>query len=81
MGNKGNPGNHAQSVIIHEAYSLLTRTDTTLNHVYRTANQCADHLAHMGAEQDEDLIVAVDIPTFLRESLIRDSLNVRWVLD
>lgn len=77
----GNPGNHAQSVIIHEAHGLLTRTDTTLNHVYRTTNQCADHLAHIGAEQDEDLIVAVDILISLREFLNREGLNVRRVLD
>ncbi|KAG5555198.1 hypothetical protein RHGRI_012667 [Rhododendron griersonianum] len=53
----------------------------TLNHVYRTANQCTDHLAHMGTEQDEDLIVAVDIPISLREFLIREGLNIRRVLD
>ncbi|KAI8532917.1 hypothetical protein RHMOL_Rhmol11G0255100 [Rhododendron molle] len=36
----GNPGIYAQSVIIHKAHGLLTRTDTTLNHVYCTANRC-----------------------------------------
>ncbi|KAI8539305.1 hypothetical protein RHMOL_Rhmol09G0171400 [Rhododendron molle] len=74
--NDENPGSHAQSVIIHKALGLLVRTDTTLNHVYRTANQCADHLAHMGIEQDKDLIVAVDILISLREFLIKDGLNI-----
>ncbi|KAI8558233.1 hypothetical protein RHMOL_Rhmol04G0074400 [Rhododendron molle] len=79
--NDGNPGNHAQSVNIREAHGLLTRTDTTLIHIYHSANQCADHLAHMGAEQDGDLIVAVDIPISLGEFLIRDGLNIRRILD
>ncbi|KAI8536008.1 hypothetical protein RHMOL_Rhmol10G0221400 [Rhododendron molle] len=79
--NDGIPGNHTQSIIIHEAHGLLTRTDTTLIHIYRSANQCADHLAHMGAEQEEDLIVVVDIPISLTEFLIRDGLNIRRILD
>ncbi|KAI8536007.1 hypothetical protein RHMOL_Rhmol10G0221400 [Rhododendron molle] len=50
------------------------------NHTH-SANQCADHLAHMGAEQEEDLIVVVDIPISLTEFLIRDGLNIRRILD
>ncbi|KAI8549619.1 hypothetical protein RHMOL_Rhmol06G0039200 [Rhododendron molle] len=82
----------SENWVVSVESGVMSRTDTTLNHVYRTTNQCADHLihigaermdhlAHMGAEQEKDLIIAVDIPIYLREFLIRDSLNVRRVLD
>lgn len=49
---------------------------TTLSHIYRDANQWADHLAWLGAEQDENLVVSIDIPISIREFMIRDSLNI-----
>ncbi|KAI8568753.1 hypothetical protein RHMOL_Rhmol02G0225000 [Rhododendron molle] len=74
---RGNPDNHPQSVIINDAHVLLNRTGTTLTHIYRNANQRADHLACLGAEQNENLVVAVDIPISVSEYLIKDSLNIR----
>ncbi|KAI8566863.1 hypothetical protein RHMOL_Rhmol02G0075300 [Rhododendron molle] len=47
---EGNSGNHPQSVLINEAHFLLGQTNTTIGHIPRSANQCADHLARMGAE-------------------------------
>lgn len=78
---EGNPGNHAQSVIINEAHGLLTLMGMTLTHMYRNANQCADHLAHLGAEQNDNLVLVVDIPFSLMEFIIRDSLNLRQFID
>lgn len=39
-----------------------------------------DHLASVGAEQD-DLVIVIDMPISIREFMIRDSLNIRKVLD
>ncbi|XP_058228002.1 uncharacterized protein LOC131336237 [Rhododendron vialii] len=78
---EGNPGNHPQSVLINEIHALLTQTNTTIGHIYRSANQCADHLARMGAERTEELVFVMDMPIAIREFVIRDSLNIRQVLD
>ncbi|KAI8550987.1 hypothetical protein RHMOL_Rhmol06G0149600 [Rhododendron molle] len=78
---EGNPGNHPQSVLINEAHFLLAQTNTTIGHIPRAANQCADHLARMGAEHTEDLVFVMDMPIGMREFVIRDSLNLRQVLD
>lgn len=53
--NGGNSVNHPQRAMINDAHAIMVRTGTTLNHTYREANQCADHLARIGAEQNEDL--------------------------
>lgn len=79
--NEGNPGNHSQSVVINEAHYLMNRTNTSLSHIYRSIDQCADHLARVGTEQDEDLVVLAKMPIFIREFVIRDSLNLMQVLD
>ncbi|XP_058211449.1 uncharacterized protein LOC131323612 [Rhododendron vialii] len=78
---EGNPGNHPQSVLINEIHALLTQTNTTIGHISRSANQCADHLARMGAERTEELVFVMDMPIAMREFVIRDSLNIRQVLD
>ncbi|KAI8550397.1 hypothetical protein RHMOL_Rhmol06G0103100 [Rhododendron molle] len=79
--NEGNPGNHNRSIIITEAHGLLNSTGTKLSHTYCNANQCADHLAHLGAEQNDELTIAVTTPISLREFLIKDSLLLRQALD
>ncbi|KAI8542448.1 hypothetical protein RHMOL_Rhmol08G0138500 [Rhododendron molle] len=56
-------------------------TGTKLSHTYCNANQCADHLAHLGAKQNDELIIAVTTPISLREFLIKDSLLLRQTLD
>ncbi|KAI8571960.1 hypothetical protein RHMOL_Rhmol01G0161400 [Rhododendron molle] len=79
--NEGNPGNYPQSVVINEAHYLLNRTNTSLSHNYHSTDQCADHLACVGAKQDEDLVVLAKMPIFIREFVIRNSLNLMKVLD
>ncbi|KAI8563962.1 hypothetical protein RHMOL_Rhmol03G0148800 [Rhododendron molle] len=50
------------------------------NHPQST-NQSADHLARLGAEHTEDFMFVMDMPIAMREFVIRDSLNIRQVLD
>ncbi|KAI8563661.1 hypothetical protein RHMOL_Rhmol03G0126400 [Rhododendron molle] len=78
---EGNPLNHPQSVLIHEAHFLMAQTDTLIEHTYRSANQCADHLARMGIEQMDELVFVMNMPISLREFALRDRLNIRQVLD
>lgn len=40
-----------------------------------------EDLAGLGAEQEEDLVVSLDIPISIKEFIIRDSLNITQVLD
>ncbi|KAI8531497.1 hypothetical protein RHMOL_Rhmol11G0140500 [Rhododendron molle] len=58
---------------------ILQRTGTSLFHIYRGSNQCADHLARLHAEQEEDLVIVESPPILLREFMImimiRDSLS------
>lgn len=79
--NERAPENHPQRNFINDAKSLLTSTEATLNHIYREGNECADHLAKMGAEQDEILILIDGMPMSIREFIIRDSINLGQVLD
>ncbi|KAF7130872.1 hypothetical protein RHSIM_Rhsim10G0181700 [Rhododendron simsii] len=80
MINEGNSVNHPQSVLINGAHAILGRTESMLTHLYWEAYQCADRLARIGAEQDEDLVVSVDKPLLIREFMIR-GLNLRQFLD
>lgn len=61
--NNGSNWNHPQQSIIMEARVLIQRTGTTINHIYRGANECTDHLARINAS--------------LREFLLRDRLAPR----
>lgn len=35
---EGNPGNHPVSVVINEAHYLMNHTNTSIDHIYRSAN-------------------------------------------
>ncbi|XP_058203102.1 uncharacterized protein LOC131317581 [Rhododendron vialii] len=74
---EGNPSNHPQSVLINEAHFIMAKTNTPIEHTYRSANQCADHLARMGVEQTDELVLVMDMPISMREFFLRDSLNIR----
>ncbi|XP_058180207.1 uncharacterized protein LOC131298752 [Rhododendron vialii] len=78
---EGNPNHHPQSVMINEAHYLMAQTNTSIGHTYRSANQCADHLARMGAEHTDELVFVMDMHIAMREFVLRDSLNIRQVLD
>lgn len=79
--NDGATLNHPQSNIINDGHYLLSRTGCTLIHTYRSANACADFLAGLGAEQEEELVVTNSPPLGIREFMRRDSCNIRQSLD
>lgn len=47
--------------VFNEAHGLLTRTGTSLinSHIYRNAHQCANHLAHLRAEQNDEMVLVL----------------------
>lgn len=79
--NDGANTNHPQSNILNDGKYLPSRTGSTLSHIYRGANQCADFLARLGVEQEEELVVSATPPLAIREFLLRDSLNIHQYLD
>jgi len=79
--NDGAPANHPQSNLLNDGKYLLNRTGSTLTHINRNANQCADFLARLGVEQNEALVVSASPPPEIREFLIRDSRNLQQILD
>lgn len=54
-------------MLITDAKALLAHTSSSIADIYHPANQCANHLAHMGADQDEDLVVIEDPPQSVRQ--------------
>lgn len=62
--NKGANTNHPQSNILNDGKYLLNRTGSNLVRIYRGANQCADYLARLGAEQNEELVVTRTSPGY-----------------
>jgi len=73
--------NHPQSNIVNDGKYLLNRTGSTLIHTYRSANECADCLARIRAEQNEDLVVSNTPSLAIREFMTRDRLNIRQIID
>lgn len=79
--NEGANTTHPHNNIINDGKYLLERTKSKLTHIYRGANECADFLARLGAEQMEDLMVSNTPPLEIREFMNRDSQNLRQFLD
>lgn len=79
--NDGPNVNHPLSTPICDAKTFLVGTNSTLTHIFRIANECAHHLARLGAEQEEELKILQSSPLSIREFLIRDILNIRQILD
>lgn len=74
--NEGPNKEHPQIDLIKEAKNLLARTCSLLSHVFREANLCADHLAHLGAQQAEPLVVLEESPPSIRTLVLEDALGV-----
>lgn len=55
-------GNHPQRNMILGVKAFMARTGATLKHIYCNVNECANHLTHLGAEQDKNLIVTEEMP-------------------
>lgn len=73
--NEGPPPDRPQRLLMEAARSIATRTNTSITHIYREANQTADCLARLGSQQ-EDSIVTINLPHTTREFVIADSLGV-----
>lgn len=73
--NEGPPPDRPQRLLMEAARSIATRTNTSITHIYRQANQTTDCLARLGSQQ-EDSIVTINVPHTTREFVIADSLGV-----
>ncbi|KAI8528409.1 hypothetical protein RHMOL_Rhmol12G0147000 [Rhododendron molle] len=58
----------------------MTRTQSTLGHIYRQANQSADNLAHLGAEQELDLVVT-EAPPPVKLFVLQDVMGIGHLRD
>ncbi|KAI8566096.1 hypothetical protein RHMOL_Rhmol02G0012900 [Rhododendron molle] len=68
--------------MINEDHYLMAQTNTFTAHTYRAvANQYANYLAKLGAEHTDDLVFVMDILIVMKEVVLRDSLNIKQVLD
>lgn len=65
-----------QRILVKDTKMLATWTGTTISHIFRQANQTADWLARLGAEQYESLVVTEQVPLTAREYVIADCLGV-----
>jgi len=57
---------HPNSTLIYDSRMLLRHTQSVISHIYREANSSADHLARLGAEQEENLVVTEMSPPSVR---------------
>lgn len=64
-----------QEVLVVIAKILLACTSSIFGHIYRETNQNADHLARLGAEQTEDLVVTEESPQFVCHFVLDDILE------
>lgn len=64
---------HKIKHILEEARRLSTGS---ISHIFRQANQTADCLAHLGFQQEEDLIVTRNVPFPVREFVMANALGV-----
>ncbi|KAG5556791.1 hypothetical protein RHGRI_007149 [Rhododendron griersonianum] len=54
---------HQHAALVEDSKMLMSRTGTTITHVYRMANQSTDNLARLGADQqDEELLTGACTP-------------------
>lgn len=67
---------HAHRYLVEEARRIVGRTNATISHIFRQANQSADCLAHVGSQQEEELIVSRNVPFAAREFVLADAMGV-----
>ncbi|XP_058185614.1 uncharacterized protein LOC131302837 [Rhododendron vialii] len=59
-----------------EARRVAAGTNSSFSHIFRQANQTVDCLAHLGSQQEDDLIVTRNVPFAAREFVMADALGV-----
>lgn len=60
MINEGTTEDHPYHALAFDSKVLLRHNQSSLTRIYREANRSADHMARLGAEQPEDLVVTKD---------------------
>lgn len=82
--NEGNPNEHPQQALVADAQILIACTGAVLSHIYRQANQSADHLASMGVKQiwRTSLMVTKEPPQSIWHFVLEDDgLGIGWFRD
>jgi len=74
--NEGPFERYTHQALITDSKILLDRTRANFVHIYRETNQSADHLARLGAEQEDNLVVMEESPQSVRHFVIVDALGV-----
>lgn len=55
--------NKPHRVLVENSKLLLSRTGSITTYIYKDDNQCMVHLARLGADQDEPLVIGEEAPT------------------
>lgn len=74
--NEDYPACHPQQALIMDSKMLLTCTQTSLVHILRQANQSADHMARLGAEQTEEFVITEDSPQSVCHFELKDGIGI-----
>ncbi|KAL7210803.1 hypothetical protein ACSBR2_013807 [Camellia fascicularis] len=74
----GPPPNCPYRAIVEDARPLLQRCNCSIQHIMREANQCADKLANMGADQVEHLLVMEEPPPEVRSLIVADVVGTAF---
>lgn len=79
--NGDHPSTHPLNSLIGDSRLLLRRTQFQISHIFREANTSADHLARLGAEQQEAMVVTEESPQSVRIFVRDDWLGRSHVRD
>lgn len=74
----GPPPNCPYRAIVEDARHLLQQCNCSIHHIVREANQCADKLANMGADQFEHLVVMEDPPPEVGSLIVADIVGTAY---
>ncbi|XP_028094513.1 uncharacterized protein LOC114294598 [Camellia sinensis] len=75
---KGPPPNCPYRSIVEDLCHLIQRCSCTIQHKMREANQCADKVAKMGANQSDFLVVVEEPLVEVRSQILADMLGVAY---
>ena len=74
----GEEENHPDRILIHDCKVMATELEASIVHILREANRCADILAHMGSEQQEQQVRLLIPPNEVVEELMCDARGVAY---
>ncbi|PKI65450.1 hypothetical protein CRG98_014189 [Punica granatum] len=74
---RGKSTNMVLTNLIDDCRNLCLQFDTIIpKHTYREANKCADHLANLGAELPNSLVILTHSPPSIRKLLFEDIMGL-----